>query len=45
LELVDRIESVLKEQVAAMNAKLEELRRAVVSVDTCLGDLKRAFMP
>jgi hypothetical protein len=45
LELVDRIESVLKEQVAAMNAKLEELRRAVVSVDTSLGDLKRAFRP
>jgi hypothetical protein len=37
-ELVDRIESVLKEQVAAINAKLDELAHAMVSVDTSLGD-------
>jgi hypothetical protein len=44
-ELVHRFESVLKEQVEAINAKLDGLARAIVSVETSLGDLKRAFMP
>jgi hypothetical protein len=44
-ELVDRIESVIKEEVAIIKAKLDELARAMVFVDTSLGDVKRAFRP
>jgi hypothetical protein len=44
-ELVDRIESAIKEEVAIIKAKLDELARAMVFVDTSLGDLKRAFWP
>jgi hypothetical protein len=44
-ELVDRIESVVKEEVASLKAKLDELARAMVSVEAFLGDIRRAFRP
>jgi hypothetical protein len=42
---VDRIENLIKEEVAIIKTKLDELARAVVFVDTYLNDLKRAFRP
>jgi hypothetical protein len=45
LELVDRIESVVKEEVATIKAKLDKFARTMVSVDTSLSDLRSAFRP